>query len=147
MKHPKNKKMPMLCLALIIAVCVLTACMSSTAETVKVGSDEVLSLYSVAGEKKITGSRTGTENGVAYKSVTYLEDSVSEQEMQQYITALERQGYTQTADTVMDGTKQALQMANESVQDGKLVLVNIEFDAAGSTTLTYFVGEGTLTRN
>ncbi|MDL2237073.1 hypothetical protein LJC56_04485 [Christensenellaceae bacterium OttesenSCG-928-K19] len=146
MKHPKNRKMPMLCLALVLVVCVLTACVSSTADVIKVGEDEIPSLYSAVGEKKIVGTKAGTENGTKYAVVTYESGAVSQEEMQQYISALEARGYAQISDIIADGTVQTLQMATESVQDGKVVVVEILFDSAGNTELMYAIAAGTLDR-
>ncbi|MGI6152436.1 MAG: hypothetical protein ACOYJB_01200 [Christensenellaceae bacterium] len=123
------------------------ACASATDETVKVGSDEVPSVYSVIGEKEIAGTSSSSGSGVRQKEITYAQGAVSFDEMQAYIDALAGMGYVQTADTQQTSeTAMKLQLATESTEQGKLVTVDISFDSAGSSVLAYTVMEGELTR-
>lgn len=131
-------------LALAISV---AACASSTAAVVEIGEDQVDTIYSVVGEKKITGTSSSADQSKKVKELTYASGAISQDEMQQYITALEQQGFAQITETVTQETAQALALATESVTPGYLVVLNIYFDPQGSSVLTYTVAEGTLDRS
>jgi hypothetical protein len=139
----KQKIALFLCVIFTLAL-IAVGCASGTDEVIQVGDDSVASLYSVVGERKVTGSGAGIENGVSKKSLTY--SGVTQEDVQSYIDALEAQGYVQILETEQSGTAQHLQMATESVKAGNVVIVDIVFDPMGSTELTYMAGEGTLTR-
>ena len=100
--------------------------------------------YSVVGHRTRTGTSTATENGTVTKSVTYA--GLTKEDVQSYIDALAADGYIQTEGTKVDGNAQSLQIAIESSTEGKVILIDIAFDPQSSTTLTYTVTDGTLTR-
>lgn len=129
-----------LALALILA-----SCTSNTEEFYKVGEDSIPTLYTVAGQKKIVGTRTGFENGASYKYVQYG-PGVTDQEMQQYIDALEGIGYVQIGDTEINGDEQKVLMGANSVSSGKMILVNITLDPADVTQIDYTVKDGFIER-
>ncbi len=145
MKKPRyNRKMIMLCLALVISLVLLIACQASDAATVEVGQDNIVSVFPVIGEKKITGTRAGTVNGVPYKNLTYEARMISDDEIAQYIDALTGEGFVQIKDTIINGAEKTLQLAKQSVQDGKLILVDILHNSTDHTVLKYSVEEGTI---
>lgn len=132
-------------LAVIVMIASVFAGCGGTDPVIKVGNDEVPSLYSVVGERKITGTSSNVENGVRNAQKTYQSGAVTREDIESYFTALrETHGYIVTMDTEENGTAIRAQLAKESVDAGKIVVVDIDFDSAGSTVLSYTVGEGTL---
>ena len=143
---PRTKRALTLCLIGMQAVAVLlTACASSTDEFFKVGEDSIPTLDTVAGDKKIVGTRTGFENGTSYKYVQYG-PGVTKQEMQQYIDALEGIGYVQIGETEVNGSEQKVLMGSNSVTSGKMILVNITLDPEDVTQIDYTVEDGLVER-
>lgn len=128
---------------LLIVVMLLAACSSSSEDFFRVGEDQIPTLYTAAGRKKIVDTKTGFENGNSYKSVTY--EGVSADEMQSYVDALEGIGYAQVQDTeVSDSGVQTLTMGNNSVTSGKIILIRITLDPDGETNILYNVNDGTI---
>ncbi|MBD5560705.1 MAG: hypothetical protein HDQ87_10220 [Clostridia bacterium] len=131
-------------LALVLAaVMLLAACSSGKDDFFRVGEDQIPTLYTAVGSKKITDTKTGFENGNSYKSVTY--ESVSAEDMQAYVDALEAIGYAQVQDTeISESGVQTLTMGNNSVTDGKIILIRITLDPNGQTNVLYNVNDGTI---
>lgn len=121
-------------------------CSSAKDEFFKVGPDDIPTLYTVAGEKKITGMSTGFENGESYKYVQYA-PGVTASEMQRYVSALENIGYAQIGETEINGDVQKILMGNNSTTAGKKILVNITLDPSNTTQIDYTVSDGYIEYN
>lgn len=135
-------------LAIVIFVAVITLAFVACGKTdpvIKVGDDEIPSLYSVVGERSISGTSTSISNGVHTKEKTYAAGEVSQEDIDQYLTSLQDSSeFIVTKAAEQSGTTTTAQLAKESVSSGKVIVVNVVFDSAGSTVLSYQVGEGTL---
>lgn len=129
--------------AFIAAVLLLAGCSSGNDDFFQVGEDQIPTLYTVAGNKKIVNTNTGFENGNSYKVVSY--ENVNAEEMQAYVDALEAIGYAQVQATEMneDGV-QTLTMGTNSVTGGKIILVRITLNPEGETIIQYNVNDGTI---
>lgn len=128
---------------LLAAVLLLAACSSSKDDFFRVGEDQIPTLYTVAGKKKILSTNTGFENGNSYKVVSYQD--VTSTEMQSYVDALEGIGYAQVQETEIDDNGvQTLTMGNNSVTNGKIILVRITLNPQGETIIQYNVNDGTI---
>ena len=140
----RKRKTAVLCAVILLISVFLAGCSTGTEETITIGKDLIPTLYSVVGHRTRTGTSTATENGTVTKSVTYA--GLTKEDVQSYIDALAADGYIQTEGTKVDGNAQSLQIAIESSTEGKVILIDIAFDPQSSTTLTYTVTDGTLTR-
>ena len=131
-------------LALVLAaVLLLGACSSGKEDFFRVGEDQIPTLYTVAGRKKVVDTKTGFENGNSYKSVTY--EGVSADEMQAYVDALEAIGYAQVQETeVGDNGTQTLTMGNNSVTAGKIILIRITLNPDAQPNILYNVNDVTI---
>lgn len=136
-------KMIMWGLVLSLALLCAAGCASPADPVVKIGRDEVPSLYTVAGEKKINGTSSRTANGNAEKELTYWQGVVSNDEARGYAEALEQQGYTMMTKSESD-ERPMYQVARNSVQDGKLLYVTIEFSRDGECIITYKLTDGSI---
>lgn len=131
---------------ILVAVFLLTACASGKDDFFKVGEDQIPTLYTVAGNKKVVSTNSGFENGNSYKVVSYAD--VTPEEMQLYIDALEGIGYAQVQETeVSEAGVQTLTLGNNSVTDGKIILVRIQLNPEGETIVQYNVNDGTIEYN
>lgn len=145
----KRKKLS----AFIIVVLLLmltTACISKTAETLQLGSDTVSTLYSTAGEKKITGSSksSSTKDGIAVsqQKIVYGSGDVTIDDINGYILKLvQDDGFVVTKDADVADGAQTYQIGKESATSGKILLVDFSFTAGANATITYTLTDGTLT--
>jgi len=65
-----------------------TGCMSRTAVTVEAGGQEVVTLYSVVGERAITGTSKSTGQDGTKTEVTYGSGEVSADDVNNYLAKL-----------------------------------------------------------
>ena len=154
-KPPKKKFPVWLLIVIIAAVVVVVAVIAANAATgnyaekdfFDIGGDQVPSVKLVLSEERnITGVTTSTSGGVTTMVIKYKVDENQNSEMEQYALALmNRFGFINT--TPYDfgpPTGSGIQFAKQSEEEGKIVLVGIDFDNSGYT-LTITRGEGTLT--
>ncbi|WP_066689205.1 hypothetical protein [Christensenella intestinihominis] len=135
----KKRKMLMI-LALVAALLVVaTGCMSRTAETVEVGGQQVATLYSVIGERAITGTSTSTGTDGSKTEVTYGNGEVSVTDVNAYLEKLVKEdGFTVTQEVKNDGTGQSYQIGKQT-DDGKMLLIDFYFVDGQETVITYQV--------
>lgn len=120
--------------ALIVAA---TGCMSQTAETVEVGGHKVAALYSVAGERSITGTSKSTDPDGIKTVVTYGNGEVTVDDVNNYLTKLVNEdGFTVTQEVRNDGTGQSYQIGKQT-DDGKAFLIDFYFVNGQETVITY----------
>jgi len=114
---------------------------------IKIGKDEVPSVKLILGEKRaVTGVSTSVENGVTSKAITYSAAGNQSEEMQTYVHALVYDYgyyYLNEAD-FSDSRGTDFRFAKESVEEGYIVVVRIDYDRSGYT-VTLSRGTGTLT--
>lgn len=130
-----------LILSLAAAILFIVGCASSTAQSVKVGEDEIPSLYSIIGEKKITGTETSTENDRKSTTVTYESGSITEREAVDYMLELiASHGFSIQQDAIEQGNGKYYQLTKNSETDGKHIVVSLYIEEEGSTVIKYMVG-------
>ena len=136
--------------ALLAALLVFVAgCVSGNAATIKVGDETIPSLYSVVGEKKITGTYSGAKaeagGSVTQTTVTYGNGDVTIAELNKYITKLTKDdGYMITQDAKSNGDSQSYQVGKNASKKGNIILISFVF-STGETKINYAVGTGTIT--
>lgn len=140
-----KKRKTIIVVLLIVVLLVFTAgCFSSTEETVKVGKEEFATLYSIVGEKKITGSSVSSGTDGSKTELTYTD--VSLDELNDYITELVAQdAFMITEQAQTDGIGQTYQLGKQASEAGKIMLINFYFVDGGETVITYIVGQGEIT--
>ncbi|MDR3084678.1 MAG: hypothetical protein LBU47_00010 [Christensenellaceae bacterium] len=110
------------------------------------GEDIVPSVNSVVGERKVTGVSTGTSNGGQYKEYQYESATVSEDLIAYVIQGLIPGGWIATVDFNLNVVPGSGQIAIESEDEGKILLMDLSYENGGYTIrVTKIVG--TLTRN
>lgn len=133
----------------ILIITVFAACFAGCGKTdpvIKVGNDEIPTLYSVVGERKVTGVSKGIENGVHYAEKTYPSSEVSIDDIEAYVNALQDEYHFVITMMEDSGTSVHSQLGNESVDEGKIIIIDINYDSSDDTTIQYQVMVGTLTR-
>lgn len=136
----------LLAVLVLLSAALLCACSSGKDDFYKVGEDQIPTLYTVAGNKRIVSTNSGFENGNSYKVVSY--EGVTPEELQLYIDALEGIGYAQVQETeVSEEGVQTLTLGNNSVTDGKIILIRIQLNPEAETVIQYNVSDGTIEYN
>jgi len=161
---PQKKKLPTWLLIVIIAAAAVAAIIiianvavgnEAEKDYFTLGPDQVPSMKLVLGETRdITSFKSSTSGGVQTVTVVYKLDAERDYETYEdkdvfrYAQALILDyGYINTTDYNFKGdTGSGFIFANESVEDGYILMVQIDFDTKGYT-LTITRGTGTLTRN
>lgn len=128
---------------LLVVTLLIAGCASSTAPKVEVGGEVLPSLYSVVGEKKITGTSKGISMGLAEVELTY--HGVSLEELNSYIEFLVSDGYMITQEASATGNGQSYQVGKEASKEGNIILISFYFEDGGATIINYAVGTGTIT--
>ncbi|MGI6152590.1 MAG: hypothetical protein ACOYJB_01980 [Christensenellaceae bacterium] len=140
----KPAKLTVFVLSVLLALSVLVSC-GTKDDIIKVGNDEIPSLYSVVGERSANGVSAGIEDGVAYHEKRYAFGEVSLEDAEAYIRVLlEDEGFARIMDTQENSTLVINKFARKSVDEGKIVVIDFQLDTAGQSILRYSVGEGTL---
>ena len=133
-------------LGLTVGVIMLVTGNTASLDKIKIGKDEVPSVKFVLGEERnVSGVSTSIENGVTKKEIKYSVSENQNEEMYTYAVALTSDyGYFRLNDNDFTGTSgHNFQFAKESVEDGYLVIVRIDYDRYGYT-ITLSRGTGTL---
>lgn len=136
-------------IVVVIVIIVLVALYFTGRQTkmkeITFGEDKIRTVYAVVGEKrKVTGVsyEKSTTTDAVRRTVTYKEGVVTEQDITDYVTGLREDGFLITVSFEnYDG-----QLGMESKDEGKIVLVDIEYDKLGETVITYTKGTGTITK-
>ena len=142
----KRKSLVILSIVLMLAL-LMSACGNAAKLTeYDFGTDKVPSVNAVIGEeRKVTGVSTGTSNGNQYKKYTYETESML-QDLAPYLTSLMEDGWIAVNDyNLNDGTGTA-QLAIESADAGKILVITVTFDAKSYEVLIE-KATGTLTPN
>ena len=135
----KSKKVLVSLVLAIAVVCMIAGCssaaVSATAPTIKVGSEDVLTLYSVVGERAIT--KSDVVDGKT--EVTYGGGSVTISDVNDYIGKLVNEnGFVITKQVTTDESGgQSYQIGKNSVDAGKVVYIDFYFIVEGNTSVTY----------
>jgi len=119
----------------------------------EMGKDRITSIVAVVGERKMTGTSTSTSNGVQTKTWSYTTDpddpGQASNDLATYITHLMRdEGFfvTISIDGLPADGGVPIQLAKESVDEGKVIIINIVYNSKGYTielnkltdTITYY---------
>jgi len=131
---------------IVLLVRGVTGVVGNTAQQdfIKIGSDEVPSVKFILGEERqVTGISSSTNPQGSEKVIKYRVAQNQKEDMMIYaLTLLAEYGYTNITDYDFTGpTGTDFKFAKESVQDGYIVVVKIDYDYNGYTiTLTYSKG-------
>jgi len=89
-EHRSAKERKLLVILVLVAALLVaaTGCMPKTAETVEAGGQEVITLYSVVGERAITGTSKSTGQDGTKTGVTYGNGEVSADDVNNYLAKL-----------------------------------------------------------
>jgi hypothetical protein len=114
----------------------------SKREEIKFGKDRIKTIYTVVGERKMSGTSVSINNGIHEKKYTYKNGEVSIGDVNKYIKELREDGFLVTK-TFVDGNGQ---IGASSKDNGKIILIDIELDKLEETIITYKKGKGTITK-
>ena len=109
----------------------------------KIDNDEIRSINSVVGKRKVTYTSLSIDSGVKTKIMTYKSDSASlaNEDINNYYNYLKKnEGFYVTK---VDPDNTPIEMAKESVEKGNIITISIKMDES-SYTLIIKKFEGTL---
>ena len=114
------------------------------------GTDKIRSINAVIGEtRKVTGVSTGvsasTSGSSQYKQYDYETASMGKDLTTYWTTYLQSNGWTPIKDFSLNASKGEMQIAKESADSGKILIMLVEFEQS-KYTIKITKGEGTLTR-
>ena len=134
-------------LLLLIPALLFSACGAAAKLTeYDFGTDKVPSVNAVLGDaRKVTGVATGTDNGVQYKQYTYQSETTLD-DLIKYTVYLRNNGWTVTKDYDLTISSGEAQIAKESADSGKILVMSIAYDG-NSYAVRINKLEGSLTRN
>jgi hypothetical protein len=141
-----TKKAPFLLLACFFMLA-LSSCTvledASKLQSYDFGSDQIPSLTSVVGERKVSGVEVGTKNGVQHKTYTY-ETSSQVDDMDDYYGELKSVGFLVTKDSEVAFNRGSVELGLNSADAGQMVLVTLSWES-GKITVQVAKGEGEVT--
>ena len=127
-------------IGLVIGIAFFAVNSQTTNEEITFGDDVIPTIYAVLGERKVVSVSSGFKNDVSYKTMTYDENVISNDDINDYGLHLkEEEDFI-----VTENNSDLIQLAKESVDEGELILVNI-MKEGNSVVIEYRKGEGTLT--
>jgi len=134
-------------LLIIGGVITLVFSNQQTRTEITFGGDTIPTVYTIVGERKVSGVESGVNRsgGVTTRTTTlsYQAGVISEDDLELYIgTLIEKNDFLITR--AFNGS--SMQIGKESVDSGKILVVEVNFNALGSTVFTYTKVDGTLTR-
>lgn len=141
----KATKIALRVMACVFVLAILAGAMgcASNKEEYKLGDDVIKSVTAVVGERKANSVSTSTSNGITTKSTGYLSDTVTD-DLIAYTEYLRGEGgFALTQDMDLSVVPSTVHLAKESVDEGKIIMMTIEYDAFGYTIILQ-KGEGTL---
>ena len=157
---PKKKRKGLIALIIIGGLVVVAAAAIIIATTVlgnigtkdlyKMGKDEISSIKAVVGERTVNSYEKATTNGVQTMTIKYTTDlsdrGQAAKDIGKYTAyIMKNDGFIATTsfDSLPENGGIALGFAKRSVDDGKIIMLDIDYDSSGYT-LVFKKGEGTL---
>ena len=108
-----------------------------------IGDDKIISITNVVGKRKLNNISTNKEKGVTIKKYGYINIDDVKSDINKYIDELKNNNYINTTDIDLSKNNNSISLANYSVDDGYIIIVNIEYDL-GNYTITLKKGKGTI---
>ena len=141
------KKKSIVALSIILVTALLCACGAAAALTeYDFDTDKIPSVNAIIGaERKVTGVGKGIENGTQYKVYKYESDSMIE-DLTTYLEYLTENGWTSTKDCNLNIGIGVAQLAMESADTGKILVLTVTFKIDGYE-IRVQKGVGTLALN
>lgn len=117
---------------------------ASNVEEYTLGGDTIKSVKAVVEKRKVTSMGKELNDGVHTEHIHYQSESV-QQDLNTYVRyLLEEGGFVLTKDMDLNEIPATIQMGKESVDQGEILLLTIDYDVFGYT-ITVQKGKGTLT--
>lgn len=119
---------------------------AADADEYKLGDDVIRSVKAVVEKRDISSISTETSNGVQTKTIQYKSPNVQE-DLVRYVEYLRTDGgFSLTQDMDLSVSPASVQLAKESVDEGKIIIFTINYDSFGYTMIIQ-KGEGTFSLN
>ncbi len=128
----------------MISMLLLAGCTTSKDEVIKVGGNEVPSLYSVVGEREIQESKKSTTTGLSTVELVYKAGVVKQEDLKAYTEHLLKNDWLITKDIEETEKGYSWQIGKESKREGNIVLIDIFWPELGSAKIVYREGEGSI---
>lgn len=126
-------------------VLLLVGCVSNKDQIIKVGDNEVPSLYSVVGEREITGSEKNVKTELKMVELTYKSGVVSQDDLVAYTEHLIDNGWLLTKEIEESQEGYIWQLGKESKKEGNIILIDVFWPELGSAKIVYREGKGNIT--
>ncbi len=143
-KNTTNRRKLIALLALIIVVGVAAVgCKVKNTATIEVGNEQVTSLYSVVGEKKIKKQQHSKEDSGAKTQLVYRKGALTIGDVNNYIAELvNEEDYLVTQQAASDGTAQTYQISKSVPETSERIQIDFHFVEGGETIITYTLAGG-----
>lgn len=131
-------------IGLIIVIAVVAINSTASADYYKLGKDKIPSIKMVVDKRSVGETGASTSGGVSTKTIAYIDVEEPTDDLTTYVHHLiDNEGFIATADYIPSNIPGSTQLAKESVDDGKIIMLDIEYDENGYT-LVFSKGKGTL---
>ncbi len=119
---------------------------AANAPEYKLGDDTIASIVAIVGKRDVNSVSTNTQNDVTTKTIKCKSATV-QNDLMDYTQYLRNEaGFILTADMDLTVVPSSVQLAKQSTETGKIIVMTIDYDAFGYT-ITIQKGVGTLTTN
>lgn len=133
--------------ALIFVVVFVVINNTANADYYKLGKDQIPSIKLVVEKRSVGKVEGATSGGVTTKTISYTDVESPTDDLTEYVTyLLDNEDFGVTEEYNPDVIPGSTQLAKESVDDGKIIILDIEYDQGGYT-LVFTKGKGTYTAN
>jgi len=113
-----------------------------TNETINLGNDSIPTIYAIVGERSIIGISREWSNDERVVTITYASGAVSAEDIETYVEALLSRYHFVTLENLGFGI---VTLGTRSVNQNRILLVDIRFSSHGETIIMYTKTEGDLT--
>jgi len=117
---------------------------TANADEYKIGNDVVASIKAVVGQRDVTSTETSISDGVTTKTMKYTSDTVYEDLLEYATYLMEEEDFVLTENMNLKVSPGTIEMAKESEEEGKILLLTIKYNKSGYTLILQ-KGAGELT--
>lgn len=116
-----------------------------TGEEITFGDDSIPTVYKIVGERRITSTESSRTMTSHTRTITFGSGAISQNDINLYLTTLVESHNFIIINEDLDFYSGTL--ATESVDNGKVLLVEVNFQEFGYTVITYRKTSGDLSRH
>lgn len=145
----KSKFLIIIIIIIVLGVMSIYSLYNSSVENAdkyKIGKDEIASIKSVVGVRKIISKSSDLQSGVTSKKYVYKVDNNISDDISKYIDKLKADGFLTVNKIDLSQKVSSGKYGKTSVESDKVVFVEINYDLTGYT-ITLLSGTGTISES